>query len=243
MDVVRLGISNDYCAQFKVLPPPDSYSTLAAFLDARREIKPVIDTLSATLGLAERIARPIKSDLTSDLHHRRISDQVLRLALSWPGGGGSPERTPPHIAPANIPAFNAYLWAELGKVDRGNTRWLKDVVAKSGWPTVSAFGEDASGHAWLLVQHADHDPVFQLQVLRLMEPLVATKEVSPRNYAYLYDRVMLKLNGKQRFATQMWCENGKFVPQPLEEAASIDQLRGEMQLEPLAEYQANFGAC
>jgi hypothetical protein len=35
-----------------------------------------------------------------------------------------------------------------------------------------------------------------------MEPLVAQGEVTKQNYAYLYDRIMLKLAGKQRYATQ-----------------------------------------
>jgi beta-glucosidase len=46
-----------------------------------------------------------------------------------------------------------------------------------------------------LVQHADDDPVFQLKMLRLMEPLAAGGQVSPRNYALLYDRVMLQMVG------------------------------------------------
>jgi hypothetical protein len=245
VDVERLGIASDYCAQFRVLPPAESYPTLDAFLAARREIKPVINTLWQTLALAVRIARPISDDLGGDLHHRQISDQVLRNALSWtepqPGIGAVESR--PEISAAAAPAFHAAVWAELGKVDRDNTRWLKEVVAMSGWPMVSSVGADASGRAWLLVQHADHDPVFQLQVLRLMEPMVAKKEVPARNYAYLYDRIMLKLTGKQRYATQMWCENGTYVPQPLEDPAKLEELRAAMQLEPLAQYQALFGSC
>ncbi|TAD72001.1 MAG: hypothetical protein EAY70_13740, partial [Sphingomonadales bacterium] len=94
--------------------------------------------------------------------------------------------------------------------------------------------------AWLLVQHADHDPAFQLEVLRLMEPLLAAKEVSPGNYAYLYDRITLKLTGKQRFATQFWCMDGTMQPRLLEQPDQIDELLAAMELEPLDEYRQFF---
>jgi hypothetical protein len=129
---------------------------------------------------------------------------------------------------------------EMAKVDFDNTEWLKRHVADKGWPKYSEVGEKASNAAWLLAQHADHDPLFQLRALRLMEPLLAGKEVSPRNYAYLYDRVMLKLAGKQRYATQLTCENGERIAQPLEDAERVDELRAEVGLEPFAEYLTWF---
>ncbi len=87
----------------------------------------------------------------------------------------------------------------------------------------------------------------QLQALRLMEALLRSGEVSKQNYAYLYDRVMLKISGKQRYATQATCRSGRLVPQPIENEARIAALRGEAGLEPLADYlakmQKSFGNC
>lgn len=108
-------------------------------------------------------------------------------------------------------------------------------------------GEQAAKQAWLLVQHADHDPVFQLEALQLMEPLVAHGEVSPQDFAYLTDRVMLKLTGKQRYGTQFQCVGGQHVPQPIEDEAAVDRLRRqagmETQAENTARMRANYGAC
>ncbi len=42
-----------------------------------------------------------------------------------------------------------------------------------------------------------------------MEPLILSGEVSKGDYAYLYDRVMLKISGKQRYGTQAMCLDGK----------------------------------
>ena len=58
---------------------------------------------------------------------------------------------------------------------------------------------------------------------------------------------MLKLNGKQRYATQMTCDKGKRMPSPLEDEALIDALRKDMGMSSLADYEKEMdeelGAC
>jgi hypothetical protein len=131
--------------------------------------------------------------------------------------------------------------------DHSNTDWLKTLIVEKGRPKRSEVGGDAAERVWLLVQHADADPAFQLKALRLMEPLVSDGEVSRSSYAYLYDRVMLKVSGKQRYATQLDCSNGKRVAQPLEDEAAVDRLRAEVGLNPLASYFKDmdkiYGPC
>ncbi len=73
-----------------------------------------------------------------------------------------------------------------------------------------------------------------------MEPLAAKGEILAANYAYLYDRVMLKLTGRQRFATQITCEGGKRVPRPIEDGVDTNLERAEMGLGPLADYIAGM---
>jgi hypothetical protein len=120
-------------------------------------------------------------------------------------------------------------------------------VAQHGWPTKSAYGEPPAFQAWLLAQHADHDPLLQLEVLRLMEPLAERGEVSKSNHAFLHDRIMLKLTGEQRYGTQVHCVDGKRRPRPLEDEAALDGLRAGAGLEPEADYLAAmdrlFGPC
>ena len=41
--------------------------------------------------------------------------------------------------------------------DRRNIAWMKEVVAKHGWPGKSLVGFVGAQNAWLLVQHADDD--------------------------------------------------------------------------------------
>lgn len=165
-----------------------------------------------------------------------IMEQVYRTGYGWQA-----DKKAPKLDSAIMPFLQAHLNYAGQKEDRKNTDSLKNLVAKGGWPSKSNVGERASFNAWLLVQHADHDPAFQLKALRLMEPLVPKGEVSKRNYAYLYDRVMLKLSGKQRFGTQFGqCKDGVRQLRPLESEAELDRLRASHDLEPIAEYQESM---
>ena len=226
------------CVVVSSQPDIEQYRDFADFAAAVEETRPVYDALVQSVWLAESIGGARTNDVADLLQHRPIGEQMLRNAWSWVWQRDDSVR--PWLNERQKPIFSALLSMELARADMANTKWLGELVDKNGWPTRSAVGEDPSHLAWLLAQHADHAPAFQLEVLRLMEPLVAEKEVSPRNYAYLYDRVMLKLVGKQRYATQMWCNEGKMEAQPLEDADKVEELRTEMTLEPFSEYRAYF---
>ncbi|WP_206185904.1 DUF6624 domain-containing protein [Sphingosinicella sp. BN140058] len=242
--IERNAISDPLCAAVAHLPQPLAANTFAEFQQALAAAKPVADTYLMAVAEAERIGRPRRPDLADALLARPLGEQMLRTATGW-GDGVMKD------APALTPDARAIVVARIGialsKRDHDNTEWLKAIVSEQGWPRISEVGEPASQQAWLLVQHADADPAFQLQALRLMEPLVATGEVGKRNYAYLYDRVMLKITGKQRFATQAMCRAGKRLPQPVEDEKAVDRLRAEFELDPLPSYLAGmnktFGEC
>lgn len=188
-----------------------------------------------------------RNDAAWPLIQATFNEQFGRKALSW----DRDERNPA-IAAELAALFDYLAWDMTGREDRKNSEWLRTYLAAKGWPTISVVGDAASNAAWLLVQHADHDPALQLEALRLMEPLAKAGEASKGNYAYLYDRIMLKLSGKQRYATQFaGCEAGEPLRllRPMEEAdpVRIDALRAEMGLGPLADYRAqmdrSFGKC
>ena len=122
---------------------------------------------------------------------------------------------------------------DLFRIDQENLKRLKEIVAAVGWPTTSMVGSDGSEAAWLLVQHADSDPAFQLQVLATLEPLVRTGDISPKDYAYLYDRT----HDPQRYGTQGECDAGAvWHPRAIEPGADVDQRRAAIGLSPMREY-------
>ncbi|WP_144243907.1 DUF6624 domain-containing protein [Sphingopyxis sp. MWB1] len=201
----------------------------------------------AGAGLNQAIVRPYMEEGPDALIRATIGEQYARRAMSW----DRVENAPP--LPEELQPFFQYL-AELmvDREDRKNTEFLRGYIEEKGWPKISEAGNHASRAAWLLAQHADQDPALQLRALRLMEPLAKEGEVDKSNYAYLYDRVMLKISGFQRYATQFsGCEHGhrERPLRPLEnnDPQQLDQLRAAMGLEPLAHYRAfmdrSFGPC
>jgi hypothetical protein len=122
------------------------------------------------------------------------------------------------------------------EVDAENTKWLKTIVEKDGWPTISMVGKDGANAAWHLVQHADEEPLFQRQCLDLMEKC-PKGEVSKRNIAYLTDRVLLKEKKKQIYGTQfITTSDGKMEPRPIEDEENVDIRRKEVGLGPIKKY-------
>jgi hypothetical protein len=238
------GSADPLCLSVASMPFPISMRSFAEFQRQAATARPVAETWLYATRMAMQIGGPRGPALADRLLARPLGEQMLRRAMSW--GEGEMKDAPALSGDARA-VFLSRMWAATAVVDQVNTEWLKGIVAAEGWPTISRVGAPASQQAWLLVQHADADPAFQLKVLRLMEPLTGTGEVSKPNYAYLYDRVMLKLVGKQRYGTQMTCRGGKRVPQPLEQEASLARDRKAMELDPVEQYLAqmhqSFGDC
>jgi hypothetical protein len=217
----------------------------AEFEAALREARPIAATYIAAARLAQERATGNAASLGEALTARTIGEQMLRLAFGW---GREPLTDVPELSPDGLAMLRSLLIAATNRADAANTAWLKAQVAENGWPKISQVGEKGSGAAWLLTQHADLDPVFQARALRLMEPLVGQGEVSKQNYAYLYDRIMLKLTGRQRYGTQ-WdqCEAGRRKLRPVEDESRLADLRREMGLDPIEDYaramDQMFGPC
>lgn len=222
--------------------PWKSFADFSADLAVAR---PLADTLLWATDLAVERGGPRGPTLADALVARPLGEQMLRTAADWGDGGaaGAPE-LPPKVRRIVVSRISAAIM----RADRANTAYLKAIVARQGWPDRKEVGDHAAHQAWLLAQHADADPAFQLKVLRLMEPMVASGAVHPSDFAYLYDRIMLKLAGRQRYGTQVGaCRAGRRVLRPLESEADLSRRRKEAGLEPIADYMkqldAAFGRC
>lgn len=138
--------------------------------------------------------------------------------------------------------FSQEFLPRFREVDAQNTLEMKKILKIYDWIKISDFGPEADGNAWLLVQHADEDPLFQKEVLEKLGKLYKQGETQPANYAYLYDRVAVSSKNDsskklQRYGTQGMCIGpGKWVPHPMEDPSRIDQRRKEVGLGTLQEY-------
>ena len=129
----------------------------------------------------------------------------------------------------------------MHEMDQIHTMRMKAIITQHGWMTISKFGAQVDSQAWLLVQHADHDPLFQEQCLLLLQNLLETKETNSRNYAYLYDRVALQssvMGMKQKYGTQYFIsDSGDVSLRPYDGTLQdLNERRDLMGLMPIEAY-------
>lgn len=86
---------------------------------------------------------------------------------------------------------------------------LKVIKKKHGWPTEEKFGQECAEGAWLIAQHADHNPEFQQECLQELAKLKTTAGL--QQYAYLLDRMLVNKGEPQHFGT-MNDPHGKLYP-------------------------------
>jgi len=129
-------------------------------------------------------------------------------------------------------------WEEA---DRINELKAKAIIKKYGYPGYDLVG-GSSDSFWAIVQHCDDDIPFQEQVLILMKKEVDKNNADKENYALLTDRVLVGKHQKQIYGTQVNVDpkTHKATPFPLKYPKSVDKLRKEVGLEPLAAYLKSF---
>lgn len=131
------------------------------------------------------------------------------------------------------------------RVDAANTAWLKAIVGHSGFPTPTQVGTLGVADAWLLTQHADHDPSFQARVLAQLTPRVKDGTIRAPDYAMLFDRVRLSQGKPQLYGSQFTGDPsrpGDMRMQPVEESAHLDERRAGMGLMPIRDYECALRA-
>lgn len=118
------------------------------------------------------------------------------------------------------------LYQLQDRIFRAHTDTLKRLFEQYGFVDARRFGKEASRHFWLLVQHADHDPAFQKEVLFTMGKAVARGLADPGQYAYLSDRVQVNAGEKQQYGTQLeYREDFWIVPKPTRDSITLNQRR------------------
>ncbi|HZF40345.1 MAG TPA: DUF6624 domain-containing protein [Blastocatellia bacterium] len=121
-------------------------------------------------------------------------------------------------------------------LDSRNQQRLDEIVKEHGWPKRSVFGEDASGVAFLVVQHADLD--YQKKYLSLIKEAVAQKEARQSDLAMLEDRILIREGKKQIYGTQLRLNQKTQLMElyPIEDEENVDARRVGAGLGPLAQY-------
>lgn len=225
-------------------PTLDAFADFAELEAASAQAIPLFASYMAAAEMAKEVASDDATTLGEHLLARKLGDNLLRRGLILVATREGPFAG---LDDAEYAVLDTLMRNAVMAHDLASREWLEEHVAEHGWPVSSQIGERGAGAAELIARHADQDPAFQLRALQLMEPLVASGEANPVNFANLSDRTSLKLSGTQRYGTQLYCPGEWREPQPLEDPAQVDALRASVGLGPVADYvdtmNERFGPC
>lgn len=189
-----------------------------------RRVRPLLLLLVAGLpGCARESApAPWPADARAELLRRVAADQAVRDSLA----GAMREGRPPDSA----------LLGRMLQVDRENTAWLREALARHGWPHRTDVGEEGAQAAFLLVQHADADTAFQAMALPQLRAAFERGEAEGQHVALLTDRLAVARGEPQEYGSQAQLVEGRFVLHAVRDSARLDARRATMGLPPIGEY-------
>lgn len=183
--------------------------------------------LAACLALPlSALAAESCDGLARDLAVMKEAGQALRKRIDYLDPESAVQRT---------------LMQHIALVDRVNTTRLKGLVMRCGWPSTATHGAQAAADAWLLVEHAERDRVFQKQMLVLVEQAAgANGEGLDRPFAYLDDRIAVAEKRPQRYGTQLSARGDdrcalEFAP--FDNREQVEARRARLGLPPLDTYR------
>ena len=129
------------------------------------------------------------------------------------------------------------LAPEMVRLDSIHTVYLKEVVAKYGWPDTLLAGKDGVQAAFLIVQHSP-DYAFQEDVLPMLKKSYEDGMIRGGSLALLTDRILVHQGKPQLYGSQAYKNDGDDVWRfrPIEDSLNLDKRREEMGMIPYADY-------
>ncbi len=116
----------------------------------------------------------------------------------------------------------------------------KKIIDTNGFPNHDMVGEEATHKFWMMVQHMDGYPDFQMQVLRSMATAVDQDKAAWIDFAYLTDRVLINQNKPQHYGTQVYYDQTEktYKPHPVDNLVRTNERRAELGLPALDDFLA-----
>lgn len=163
------------------------------------------------------------ADLSQEICHHANQDQIAAWA--------SPPKSLDHLSSEQWVQHREGMYKE-------NRIWAETVIREHGYPGNDMVGEKASSRFWLILQHADFGPEFQVYALSELKKQVDKNNASKGDYCYLIDRVRINTQQPQVYGTQVSynLSTGQALPRNLENPSEVNIRRAAMDLEPIEDY-------
>lgn len=161
-------------------------------------------------------------DLADELNEMAKLDQVAAYI---------PQGEHKDLSPEEWKAFKL-------KTFETHQRRLEELLNLHGFVGYDKAGKEGSDNFWLMTQHCDHDPEFQLSVLEKMKAEVEKNNASSSKYAMLVDRVNLNLGKQQVYGTQVSfdLDTCQAYSRNLADKEQVNVVRKQVGLDPLEVY-------
>ena len=208
--------------------PPIDDAAPTPELEVTDDAQPALPTDAPTLIAEFDAAYEQWGDLVAEMAARKARDRYIRrLLLSRISRTDLDAGARPEIIAETTDTFDA--------IDGDNTEWAIGLLDQYDFAALNAAMPSLASDIAALVQHGDLTA--QQRLLTLVEPLALAGEFNGQRYALLYDRVAVAEGRPQRYGSQFRCEDGEQVYPPLEDPESVDAMRAELGMEPLAAYR------
>jgi hypothetical protein len=127
---------------------------------------------------------------------------------------------------------------KIMETDSLNYLIIKKLFVKEGYLGNNKIGVFSAHNFWLLIQHADKHPDFQIKVLESMKVEADKGNASLKDYAYLIDRVKINNGELQIYGTQMELDSTEtsYKPKPVIDPDKLDERRKSVGLMPIEQY-------
>ena len=171
----------------------------------------------------QNLTQPVDSSLRSELVRLGREDQAARDNFGA-------------AAARNDTAYGRQLIA----TDSARTRRLREIVRSYGWPGRSLVGKDGAAAAWLILQHSPSTD-FQESLLPTLWAAADRGEMAKADIAMLTDRVLVHTGHPQRYGSQFSVQNGRLIPDSIEDLPGLEARRMAVGLPSMAEYVGMLG--
>ncbi|MGI4747981.1 MAG: DUF6624 domain-containing protein [Janthinobacterium lividum] len=219
------------------------------YLSFSARASPALSPQAATLiaPVHDALAR-VKANQARQRLPQTVSERLLRLEeLDQAGRDVMQMIDLSPLPPVQREAASTLAWNEINAQDAADRAGLEALLPQQGWFTISSYGQAASDAAWSVVQHQTNDPPFMAAMLTRMEGPARRRDVNPRDFALLYDRVAMVENRPQTYGSQFVCTDHRWKLYKLNDPNQVDQRRkalGLTETEEQVEAEiASYAAC